>query len=256
MTDNEMSEYVKFNNKDFSDITIKFTKYNMYLNLSCLKQKTDYFKSFESFNKCNNDFIIEAKNIHNKELPIQKVLTWIYFSYVEIIKPCDNDYISLLHLYNFLLIEDNFLEQVFDLMYKNKDEIIFYKSLIHGFGEYLFNEETIIRIHKLFINFIKKYKIEEKNFKKSSYTNYCEKHCLCKLCIKYHSIAYILPVIWLSQINNHTYPVNIINFRKSIKNNFNNEMLKINIKDIKNLIPDYDDIVISISIIYGEIVNN
>ena len=47
----------------------------------------EYFKSLESFNKCNNNLIIEAKNIQNKEIAIQQV-------------------------FPFLLIEDKFLEQV------------------------------------------------------------------------------------------------------------------------------------------------
>lgn len=86
----EIKEYIRFNNKDFSNITIKFKGCNMYLDLLYLKQKTEYFKSLELFNEKNKkNIIIEAKDIHDKELPIQKVLTWIYFPYLEIIKPYD-----------------------------------------------------------------------------------------------------------------------------------------------------------------------
>lgn len=108
-------------------------------------------------------------------------------------------------------------------MYNIKEEIYFYKSLVNGFKKYLIDDDSIIKIHKLFVKYVNDtYKIKDKVFKSSNYDNicekcnydsykylclncnYCETHCLCNS-LKYHSLLFIFPSIWLTQINTHKY---------------------------------------------------
>jgi hypothetical protein len=265
------NRYVLFNNNEYSDIEIKFNKFNMYLNFKILSKFSKFFESKQSFeyrNKNNDKLIITADDIYDNHLPLQQTLTWFYFQYKDIIKPIDYDYVSLFYLNNYLIICDDFLIQIIDMIFDVRNNSIFYKKLYNGFNERLLDENTIVNIHRFILNRTEFLDIgfvlnayNQRNCNSCGYNtykycckkcNYCENHCKCQNI--YHPIIYILPSLWLTTINKHSYPVDIINFRKSINQNINNQEINIDYEKLDKLlnkIEQIDDIKISISIIFG-----
>lgn len=62
--------------------------------------------------------------------------------------------------------------------------------------------------------------------------------------------------MWLTTVNKHSYPIDVINFRKSINQNISNQEINIDYKKVDNLlneIEQIDDIKISISINFGRL---
>lgn len=266
------NRYVLFNNNTYSDIEIKFNKFNMYLNLKILSKFSKFFESKQSFeyNKLDDKINILADDIYDYHLPLQQTLTWFYFQYKDIIKPIDYDYVSLFYLNNYLIICDEFLIQIIDMIFDVRNNYIFYKKLYYGFKERLLDENTIINIHNFISN---KKEFFEVGFLINGYDkkycnycgynskhccikcDYCENHCKCKNI--QHAILYIFPSLWLTTINTHKYPIDIINFRKSINQNICNQKMDINYKEINDLLCEIkeqiDEIKISINVIFGNV---
>lgn len=266
------NRYVLYNNKSYSDIEIIFNKFSMYLNLKILSKFSDFFNSKKEF--LNGDkIIVKSEDIFDDNFPLQQTLTWFYFQYKDIIRPINYDYVSLFYLNDYLLMCEKFLIQIIDMISEVKNNPIFYTKLYEGFKKKLLDENIIINIHKSIMNrdtffesgfIINGY--QERRCNDCSYNvykycckkcYYCESHCTCKNIN--HSIIYILPTLWLTTICEHNYPINIINFRKSINQNIYNQKININYKEVDELlceIDEYiDEIKVSIDIIFGKIIN-
>lgn len=261
------NRYVLYNNKTYSDVTIKFNKFDMYLNLKILSKNSKFFESKINFK--NNNVIIEAKDIYDEYLPLQQILTWLYFQYKDIIKPINYNYISLFYLYNYLLMDEKILIQIIEMISDVKDEPVFYTKLYQGFKKRLLDEDTVIDIHKFITN---KKEIFDLGFLKNDqdkkycnycgYTRYCCKKCSycendCKCKKIQHSLIYIFPALWLKNINVHRYPVNVIEYRKGINQNIFNKKIDITYEEVDKLLcginEQIDEIKISINVIFGKI---
>lgn len=155
------------------------------------------------------------------------------------------------------------------MIFDDKNNSNFYTKLNEGFKKYLLCEDIIINVHKsitcrqdfqesgFIIN-----GYEQKYCNKCSYCSYkycckkccyCEDHCKCKN-VK-HAIIYILPSLWLNTIHIHKYPIDIINFRKNINQNIDNQKINIDYKKVEELLCEISDqinnIKISMNIIFG-----
>lgn len=265
------NRYVLFNNNKYSDIVIKFNKFNMYINFKILSKFSKFFESKQNFeynNKIDDKIIIIADDIYHKYLPVQQTLTWFYFQYKDIIRPIDYDYVSLFYLNNYLIIYDEFLTQIIEMIFEVRNNSIFYRKLYDGFKECLLDENTIINIHKFITNkkeiFDIGFKINGNNESYCSSCGHimyccikcerCERHCKCKNLI--HAILYIFPSLWLTTINEHKYPIDILNFRKCINQNIYNQKIDIKDQEVNELLfeikEQIEEIKISINIIFGK----
>lgn len=269
------NRYILFNNSKYHDIEIIFNKFNMYLNLKILSKFSKFFESKQMFeyNNKNDKITINANDICNNHLSLQQVLTWFYFQYEDIIRPVNHDYVSLFYLNDYLTIHEDFLNQIINMIFDVKDNSNFYTKLNEGLKKYLLSEDIIINIHKTITcrqefqgnGFIingneqhfcngcspRSYKYCYKYCCEKCF--YCEDHCKCKN-IK-HAIIYILPSLWLNTIYIHKYPIDIINFRKNINQNIDNQKINIDYEKVEELLCEINDqinnIKISINIIFG-----